>query len=140
MPVCSALASTTITSLSIRQWSASYLNKLTTEGRGLFYVYIQEKETTIHTEALDLHPIIHVSECLLDYQRKLSANEVNSLDELQEVQIAFGKVLEENAALKEELNSFHELFEPSATLPASLPMSRRESLPLFRLHRSVSAV
>ena len=70
----------------------------------------KKKETTIHTEALDLHPIIHVSECLLDYQRKLSTNEVDSLDELQEVQIAFGKVLEENAALKEELNSFHALF------------------------------
>lgn len=68
------------------------------------------KETAVHTEALNLHPIIHISDCLLDYQRRLSTSEVDSLDELQEVFSAFGKVLEENAALKEELNSFHELF------------------------------
>lgn len=72
----------------------------------------KKKETTISTstEPLSLHPIIHISDCLLDYQRRLSTSEVDSLDELQEVQIAFEKVLEENAALKEELNSFHELF------------------------------
>lgn len=70
----------------------------------------KKKETAVHTEALNLHPIIHISDCLLDYQRRLSVSEVNSLDELQEVFNAFGKVLEENAALKEDLNSFHELF------------------------------
>lgn len=62
------------------------------------------------TEKLDLHPIIHVSDCLKDYQKQLVRNEVNSLNELQEVQTAFQEVFEENAALKEKLNSFHDLF------------------------------
>lgn len=62
------------------------------------------------TKPLDLHPIIHVSDSLKDYQKQLAEKEVSSLNELQEIQATFQEVLEENATLKEELSSFHELF------------------------------
>lgn len=67
-------------------------------------------ESIQKTKALDLHPIIHVSESLRDYQKQLAINEVDSLNELQAIQSAFHEVLEENASLKEQLNTFHELF------------------------------
>lgn len=70
----------------------------------------KKSEEILQTEKLDLHPIIHVSDCLMDYQKQLVQNEVNSLNELQEVQTAFQEVFEENASLREKLNSFHDLF------------------------------
>ena len=59
---------------------------------------------------LDLHPVTHIADCLLDYQKQLSTSEVHSLDELQSITQAFQLVLDENAALREKLDSFHELF------------------------------
>ena len=72
----------------------------------------ETKEQVLQTEEkLNLHPLIHVSDSLLDYHKKLSLTEVNSLDELQEIQNTFQTVLEENKQLKEKLGSFHETFE-----------------------------
>ena len=62
-------------------------------------------------EKLNLHPVVHVTDSLLDYHKKLSQTEVKSLDELQEIQNTFQNVLEENEQLKEKLGSFHETFE-----------------------------
>ena len=70
----------------------------------------QKVEEMVQKEPLDLHPIIHVADSLKDYQKQLVLNEVSSLNELQEVQLAFREVLEENAALKEKLDSFHDVF------------------------------
>ena len=72
----------------------------------------ETKEPVLQTEEkLNLHPLIHVSDSLLDYHKKLSLTEVNSLDELQEIQNTFQTVLEENKQLKEKLGSFHKTFE-----------------------------
>ncbi len=62
-------------------------------------------------ETSGLSPILHVSESLKGYQHKLVLNEVSSLNELQEVQTAFDAVLEENADLKEKLQSLHDIFQ-----------------------------
>lgn len=62
------------------------------------------------TSRLDLHPVTHIADCLSDYQKQLSTSEVHSLDELQSITQAFQLVLSENAALREKLDSFHELF------------------------------
>ena len=71
----------------------------------------ETKEQVLQTEEkLNLHPLIHVSDSLLDYHKKLSLTEVNSLDELQEIQNTFQTVLEENKQLKEKLGSFHKTF------------------------------
>lgn len=71
----------------------------------------KKNEEVLQTEKLNLHPIIHVSDSLREYQKQLVQNEVSSLNELQEVQTAFHAVLEENAELKEKLNSFHDIFQ-----------------------------
>ena len=61
----------------------------------------ENKEQALHTEEkIDLHPVMHVSDSLLDYHKKLSLTEVNSLDELQEIKNTFQTVLEENKQLK----------------------------------------
>lgn len=70
----------------------------------------KKTETVQKSEPLSLHPIMHISDTLSDYQKQLSASEIRSLDELQEVQDTFQRVLDENAQLKEELASFHEMF------------------------------
>ena len=70
----------------------------------------QEADANVTTERLNLHPITHIANCLLGYQKKLSTNEVASLDELQAISSSFQLVLEENAALREKLDSFHDLF------------------------------
>ena len=68
------------------------------------------KAPATSTSRLDLHPVAHIADCLLDYQKQLSTSEVHSLDELQSITQAFQLVLDENAALREKLDSFHELF------------------------------
>lgn len=75
-------------------------------------MFTSKKKTEVQaaTKSLNLHPIIHVSNSLSDYQKQLAVNEVNSLNELQAIESAFEGVLEENESLKESLNSFHELF------------------------------
>lgn len=76
----------------------------------MFFKKKVAEENRVEKKVLNLHPVKHVAESLLQYQKKLSVNEVHSLDELQEIQTAFEKVTEENAALKEELDSFHKIF------------------------------
>ena len=61
-------------------------------------------------EKIDLYPIVHVSDSLQAYRKELVLKEVNSLNELREIDTAFQNVLEENAALREELDSFHDIF------------------------------
>lgn len=70
----------------------------------------QKKQAALQEEPLSLHSIVHVSDSLLDYQKQLSVSEVRSLDELQELQRAFQQVLQENAELKAELDSFRQMF------------------------------
>lgn len=72
--------------------------------------FSKKTEEIPKTEHLNLHPIIHVADSLKDYQKLLVSNEVNSLNELQAIQSAFDTVLEENATLREKLQSFQELF------------------------------
>lgn len=70
----------------------------------------KKQETAVQRKPVDLHPVAHVAKSLLEYQKRLSVSEVHSLDELQEVQSAFQRLQEENAALKGELDSFHAMF------------------------------
>lgn len=74
-------------------------------------MFSKKNEVVLQTENLDLHPIIHVSDCLKDYQKQLAQNEVSSLNELQMIQTAFHEVMEENALLREQLDSFHAIFQ-----------------------------
>ena len=52
------------------------------------------------TSRLDLHPVAHIADCLLDYQKQLSTSEEHSLDEQQTITQAFQLDLDEKAALR----------------------------------------
>lgn len=70
----------------------------------------RKKEKAVQTEELDLYPILHIADSMKRYQKKLVVNEVASLNELQEIQMAFDAVVEENKKLNENLSSFYENF------------------------------
>lgn len=80
------------------------------------FLFKKKNEETIITKPQnslksDLYPIVHIAGSLSEYQHKLAINEVNSLNELQSVESAFEEVLLENTALKDNLDSVHEVFE-----------------------------
>ena len=79
---------------------------------GLFKKKEAEKAINIQktAEKMDLYPVIHVSESLKGYQKQLVSNEVQSLEELHQVEVSFRQLLEEHATLKEKMDSFHEVF------------------------------
>lgn len=74
------------------------------------FLYKKKVEAPKTEEKIDLYPIVHVSDSLQAYRKELVLKEVNSLNELREIDTAFQNVLEENAALREELDSFHDIF------------------------------
>ncbi len=78
------------------------------------FLFKKKEETEVkqqNTEKPDLYPIVHIAGSLSDYQHKLAVSEVDSLNELQEVEMTFEDVLSENLALKEKLDAVHEVFE-----------------------------
>lgn len=79
---------------------------------GLFKKKEAEKAINIQktAEKMDLYPVVHVSESLKGYQKQLVSNEVQSLEELHQVEVSFRQLLEEHATLKEKMDSFHEVF------------------------------
>ena len=78
----------------------------------------ETKEQVLQTEEkLNLHPLIHVSDSLLDYHKKLSLTEVNSLDELQEIQNTFQTVLEEKRSLVLFMRRLRQLVRHPDSLP-----------------------
>ena len=61
-----------------------------------------QKEINVVNETkvpLDMHPIVHVADSILEYQRQLAQREVESLDEMSEVQKAFKLATNENERL-----------------------------------------
>lgn len=57
-----------------------------------------------------LYPVIHIAENLKDYREELVLKEVESLNELRGIRLAFQKVLKEDMALKEKLDTFNDVF------------------------------
>lgn len=65
-----------------------------------------QKEINVVNEAkvpLDMHSIVHVADSILEYQRQLAQREVESLDEMSEVQNAFKLATNENERLKDQV-------------------------------------
>lgn len=89
------------------------------------------------TSRLDLHPVTHIADCLLDYQKQLSTSEVHSLDELQSITQAFQLVLDENAALRESWIPFMSCSAMWTGLPVNLLPSNLTLPALSVLHSSV---
>ena len=57
-----------------------------------------------------LYPVVHISNSLNDYRKELVLKEVESLNELRGIRLAFQSVLKEDIALKEKLNIFNDVF------------------------------
>lgn len=62
------------------------------------------------TEKLDLHPVSHVADCILDYQKYLVKQEVESLDAMAAVQHTFEIAQGENKNLRDQLEGLSEAF------------------------------
>ena len=77
----------------------------------LFQKKIKAEEGGQAVQKPDLYPIVYVAKSLKEYQKQLVLKEVDSLQELSEVETAFEEVLLDNQNLKEKLASFHEVFE-----------------------------
>lgn len=70
---------------------------------------VKQEEIAV-AEEHDYYPIKHVADSLKEYQKHLIQNEVDSLQELREVQISFDEVLKENNSLQTKLDDFHDRF------------------------------
>lgn len=69
-----------------------------------------EQIELVPVEKINMYPVVHVVNSLKDYQKQLASKEVESLQELRDVQLAFDKVLAEDTTLQEKLGSFHDRF------------------------------
>lgn len=61
-------------------------------------------------ESTGLYPVMHIAHSLQDYRKELVLKEVESLNELRGIRLAFQKVLKEDMALKEKLDTFNDVF------------------------------
>ncbi len=66
---------------------------------------------TAAPEQVDLYPVLHVANSLSDYIKKLSDNELGSLNELQHVSNLYDEVMAENIQLGEQIEGFQEIFK-----------------------------
>ncbi len=58
----------------------------------------------------DYYPLVHVAHSLEDYRKQLVSKEVDSLQELREVQLSFNEVLREDGELKSRMENFRDRF------------------------------
>ena len=59
----------------------------------------------------DYYPVYYIVKGIQDYQKQMVSKEVESLQELHEVEVSFDEVLEENSILRETIGSFSTVFE-----------------------------
>lgn len=57
-----------------------------------------------------LYPVVYVVNSLQDYRKELVLKEVESLNEIRGIRLAFQSVLKEDMALKEKLDTFNDVF------------------------------
>lgn len=71
-----------------------------------------QKENVIseQEETLDMHPIIHVADSIIEYQKQLAEREVESLDEMADIQKAFVLATKENERLKDQVQELSSVF------------------------------
>ena len=71
-----------------------------------------QKENVISAqeETLDMHPVIHVADSIIEYQKQLAEREVESLDEMADIQNAFVLATKENERLKDQVQELSSVF------------------------------
>ena len=87
-----------------------------------------QKENVISAqeETLDMHPIVHVADSILEYQRQLAQREVESLDEMSEVQKAFKLATKENERLKDQVQELSSVFADVGQIATSFDGVKNE--------------
>lgn len=70
----------------------------------------KEEKPVAAAETIDMHPISHVADSIIMYQKQLAQREVESLDEMAGVQTAFEEALQENDNLREQMEVLSEVF------------------------------
>ena len=87
-----------------------------------------QKETVISAqeETLDMHPVIHVADSIIEYQKQLAEREVESLDEMADIQKAFVLATKENERLKDQVQELSSVFADVGQIATSFDGVKNE--------------
>lgn len=87
-----------------------------------------QKENVISAqeETLDMHPVIHVADSIIEYQKKLAEREVESLDEMADIQKAFVLATKENERLKDQVQELSSVFADVGQIATSFDGVKNE--------------
>ena len=87
-----------------------------------------QKENVISAqeETLDMHPVIHVADSIIEYQKQLAEREVESLDEMADIQKAFVLATKENERLKDQVQELSSVFADVGQIATSFDGVKNE--------------
>ena len=87
-----------------------------------------QKENVISAqeETLDMHPVIHVADSMIEYQKQLAEREVESLDEMADIQKAFVLATKENERLKDQVQELSSVFADVGQIATSFDGVKNE--------------
>ena len=87
-----------------------------------------QKENVISAqeETLDMHPVIHVADSIIEYQKQLAEREVESLDEMADIQKAFVLATKENERLKDQVQELSSVFADGGQIATSFDGVKNE--------------
>lgn len=87
-----------------------------------------QKENVISAqeETLDMHPFIHVADSIIEYQKQLAEREVESLDEMADIQKAFVLATKENERLKDQVQELSSVFADVGQIATSFDGVKNE--------------
>lgn len=97
--------------------------------RRILYVWQKtQKENVISAqeETLDMHPVIHVADSIIEYQKQLAEREVESLDEMADIQKAFVLATKENERLKDQVQELSSVFADVGQIATSFDGVKNE--------------
>lgn len=77
-------------------------------------------------ETLDMHPVIHVADSIIEYQKQLAEREVESLDEMADIQKAFVLATKENERLKDQVQELSSVFADVGQIATSFDGVKNE--------------
>lgn len=87
-----------------------------------------QKENVISAqeETLDMHPVIHVADSIIEYQKQLAERELESLDEMADIQKAFVLATKENERLKDQVQELSSVFADVGQIATSFDGVKNE--------------
>ena len=86
----------------------------------------KENVRSAQEETLDMHPVIHVADSIIEYQKQLAEREVESLDEMADIQKAFVLATKENERLKDQVQELSSVFADVGQIATSFDGVKNE--------------